>query len=119
MSRKLGNGYSLALKTSDNTHVTLVYFHNLKRGYEQDMVKSMADDYFLSRGRTHIDMVLGDNHGERSKLVLGDVIDITKDLVELFSTFDIDKTQVSHVDLRGTSESDLNLHVPVANNYLH
>lgn len=122
-TRKLGCGYSLALNTGNNTHLTLVYFNNCKRGYEQDLVKSMADDYFQSRGITAIDFDLGDKYNERSVRVCGAEIErIIKDLSQnVFSRFDIDVNQVAHIDLRGNASSSAiqNRGVSVVNNFVY
>lgn len=107
-SRKLGNGYSLALHTGCGTHLTLVYFNKLKRGYEQDMVKNMAREYFESNNITEIDLEFDGSHAKRSVKVIGEIEAIISDLQNIFSSFDIDVNQVPHIDLRGNDVDDLN-----------
>ena len=107
--RKLGSGYSLALKTGGDpeTHLSLVYFHALKRGYEQERVKSIAAEYFAERGLDVIELEYGESVFQRSVSVHGVITDVIKDLAELFSSYDIDAQQVAHVDLRGNRKGDL------------
>jgi hypothetical protein len=111
--RKLGNGYSLALKTSDNTHLTLVYFNNLKRGYEQNLVKNMCIEYFNDKNV----LMLCIDFGERSIKVLGKVIDIVTDLEILFPSFYIDKDQVPRIDLHGNDINNINIVVSTIDNF--
>ena len=120
-SRKLGNGYSLALNTGAGTHLTLVYFHNCRRGYEQDLVKGMAAAYFQSANVTAIDLELRGAHCERSVLVGGDLlVRVVRDLEQLFASFDIDRGQVPHIDLRGAQPGSLRLSgVPTVGNFMH
>ena len=56
--RKLGNGYSLALNTGGGTHLTLVYFHSCKRGYEQRLVKQMSTTYMESLDVDRFQLIL-------------------------------------------------------------
>mmetsp|Transcript_32075 Transcript_32075/g.66963 ORF Transcript_32075/g.66963 Transcript_32075/m.66963 type:complete len:164 (-) Transcript_32075:448-939(-) len=122
-SRKLGHGYSLAIKTRSNTHCTLVYFHNCKRGYSQDLVKSMAEEYFRLNNLTTIDLVISehDTFNGRSVLVKGEILGVVHDLAEVFAGFDIDhKPQTAHIDLRGNPLSNLTTkNVPLIGNWLH
>jgi hypothetical protein len=121
--RKLGHGYSLAIHTGGGTHLTLVYFNNCKRGYEQDMVKQMASDYFQSRNLTTVDFTLGDSYNERSVRVKGQVIEsIISDLThKIFTSFDIDQNQVPHIDLRGNTSTAViqTQKVSLVNNFVY
>lgn len=117
MNRKLGDGYSLALNTGNGTHLTLVYFHKLKRGYEQDMVKQMASKYFTDNKLETIELNFGEPHNIRSIKVHGQIEQIIKDLSELFSSFNIDSNQVPHIDLRGKSIEFVDKIVPVVDNW--
>jgi hypothetical protein len=117
MSRKLGDGYSLALNTGNGTHLTLVYFHKLKRGYEQDMVKQMASQYFADNDLEIINLNFGELYNIRSVKVHGEIERIVKELSELFNSFDIDANQVPHIDLRGNSMDSIDRVVSVVNNW--
>lgn len=122
-TRKLGCGYSLALNTGNGTHMTLVYFNNCKRGYEQDLAKTMANDYFQARGITTIDFDLGEKFNERSVRVRGAEIErIISDLTQnVYARFDIDSNQVPHIDLRGNASANAiqNRGVSVVNNFVY
>lgn len=121
-TRKLGCGYSMALHTGSGTHLTLVYFNNCKRGYEQDMVKQMASDYFASRNLTSVDFTLGESYNERSVLVKGQIIEsIVSDLTsKIFANFDIDRNQICHIDLRGAAKSAIQTqNVSLVNNFVY
>jgi hypothetical protein len=118
-SRKLGNGYSLALNTGAGTHLTLVYFNNLKRGYEQDLAKSIAIDYFRVNGLEEIELEFGDTHAKRSVRVHGEIETIISDLRDLFTSFDIDPDQIPHIDLRGHDTADLNKKIRVIDNFTY
>jgi len=117
MSRKLGDGYSLALNTGNGTHLTLVYFHKLKRGYEQDMVKQMASKYFTDNQLETIELNIGEPYNIRSIKIHGQIEKIIKDLSELFSSFNIDANQVPHIDLRGKSIEFVDKIVSVVDNW--
>eukprot|EP00697_Spironema_sp_BW2_P003037 gnl/Spiro4/14058_TR7545_c0_g1_i1.p1 gnl/Spiro4/14058_TR7545_c0_g1~~gnl/Spiro4/14058_TR7545_c0_g1_i1.p1 ORF type:complete len:126 (-),score=25.84 gnl/Spiro4/14058_TR7545_c0_g1_i1:169-546(-) len=110
-ARRLGQGYSIALKTSDTTHCSLVYFQTCRRGYEREQVKMMATEYFRSRGLTTVDFELGGSYGIRSVLVRTDVgllASIARDLNSLFASFDIDRSPPPlHIDLRGSDISSI------------
>lgn len=116
-TRKLGDGFSLALNTGNDTHLTLVYFFKLKRGFEQDLVKQKAVQYFQDKNITNIALEFGGTHNERSIKVLGEIETVAKDLAELFSSFDIDKNQVPHIDLRGNRLENMSKNVSVVNNW--
>ena len=119
-NRKLGCGYSLALSTGNKTHITLVYFNNLKRGYEQSLVKKLALEY-LSKQDEIIELKYGGPCFKRSIHVHGKIEQIQSDLIDIFSKmgFDVDNTErgrTPHVDPRGLQISELfnslNLHNP-------
>lgn len=117
MSRKLGDGYSLALNTGNGTHLTLVYFHRLKRGYEQDMAKRIASQYFADNGLETVKLDFGELYNIRSVKVHGHIERIIKDLSELFRSFDIDANQVPHIDLRGNSIETIDRDISVVDNW--
>lgn len=105
--RKLGDGYSLALKVSEHHHLTLVYFNKLKRGYEQNLVKTMCNEYFCSNNILSVPLHIGEKFGTRSVCITGQIEKITEDLSNLFSGFNITKDQIPHIDLRGHPVSSL------------
>ena len=43
--RNLGNNYALGWSTGNGTHLTLLYFEKVKRGYEQSRVKQLANEF--------------------------------------------------------------------------
>ena len=114
-TRKLGDGYSLALNTGNGTHLTLVYFFKCKRGFEQNSVKAKAAGYFAEHGIQSITLEFGEAHEERSVRVLGEAAKIIEDLREIFKNYDIDKKQIPHIDLRGTNVTSN--HVSVVDNW--
>ena len=118
-SRRLGNGYSLALKTggSPGTHCTLVYFNNLKRGFAQTQVKQQAADYFASKGITSVAVTYGGDCFKRSVEVCGDLEQVSQDLLQLFGGYDIQKEQLLHVDLKGNAPDDLLRTVSTVDNW--
>ena len=118
-SLRLGQGYSLALKTGDGTHLTLLYFNRLKRGYEQEQVKMAAEEYFRQRGLEHVNIEFGEIHEKRSIAVFGEIDQVMKDLQQMFSSYDIDATQRAHIDLRGVDHNKLSKRVPTINNWNH
>jgi hypothetical protein len=77
-SRKLGDGYSLALNTGNGTHLTLVYFYKLKRGYEQDLAKNIAMSYFKSKNIETVKLEFGDKYNERSVRITGQIESIIR-----------------------------------------
>lgn len=104
-SRKIGKGYALALKTGGGTHCTLVYFRTCRRGYEQEMVEKMAEDYFDSLGIDQVDLILGGSYASRSVLVGGRLEEIRQGLVQLFAEkFELYRIRPLHIDLRGQSD---------------
>ena len=119
MARRLGQGYSLALKTGEGTHLTLVYFNRLRRGYEQELVKSMSEKYFEQRGLEYLELVHGEIHEKRSICIHGEVENVIKDLQQLFSAYDIDVAQQAHIDPRGLDPSQLPSRVPTKGNWNH
>jgi hypothetical protein len=118
-SRKLGNGYSLALHTGNGTHLTLVYFNKLKRGYEQNLVKSITIDYFRANKIEEIELEFGDLHESRSIRVHGAIESIISDLKDSFKSFDIDLGHIPHIDLRGRIMADLSKKVSVIDNFVY
>lgn len=117
--RKLGDGYSLAIKTGPYTHLTLVYFYNLKRGYEQSRVKEITNEYYAKNNIDYIDLnINGEPYGNRCIRVTGKIVDIVNDLSNLFSSYDIDTCQIPHIDLRGTSVSDIPGRVYLPDNFM-
>lgn len=111
-SRKLGRGYSLALNTGKNTHITLVYFNQCKRGYEQNYVNKAAQKYLIDEGYEEIELKYGDKWGKRSVHVTGDIKEIQYKLIKYFldQGWDVDdrpRAHTPHVDLRGNSVDDL------------
>ena len=122
--RKLGNGFSLALKTGGDpgTHMTLVYLTSCKRGYEQSRAREIADAYFQQAGITSVDFDLGAVYNERSRLVVSaQVAKISADLRGLLQdSFSIDPNQVLHIDLRGNAVSAIQTkNVSVVDNWLY
>ena len=100
--------------------MTLVYFNHLRRGYEQEMVKAAADEYFQERGLHHLDLKFGEIHEKRSIRVHGEVEQVIKDLQQKFSSsYDIDLTQQAHIDLRGVNPEKLSTVVSTSSNWNH
>ena len=118
-ARRCGDGFSLALVTGPNTHLTLVYFNMCRRGYEQNLAKQMAIDYFRSKNLTNVDLILGERHNERSVCVHGIIEKIILDLCDVFSKFDIDRNQIPHIDLRGTDIKFINTRVSLIDNFTY
>jgi hypothetical protein len=119
-SRKIGHGYALALRTGPTTHVTLVYFNDCPRGYTQNLVKAMAEEYFASAGLSTVDIELGERYNERSVRVKSAELErIARHLADnVFASFDVDKGQVLHIDLRGCSAADVQTRgVPLIGNF--
>ena len=122
--RKLGLSYSLALKTvgkeGSETHLTLVYFNRLKRGYEQSLVKGIAENYFLKMGISKVEIEFGKPCLKRSIEVKGEKISkISKDLYILFQRYNVSKEpQCLHIDLKTVNRpTDLLKKVPLFNNW--
>jgi hypothetical protein len=109
----------LALKTAEGTHITLLYFNRLRRGYEQESVKSTADEYFRQRDMPHVTLAFGEIREKRSIRVHGEIEQVIEDLKPLFSSYDIDLTQQAHIDLRGVDSQKLSSRVPTMNNWNH
>ena len=119
-NRRTGGGYALALKTSQATHCTLVYFNSCRRGFEQDLVKSMAAEYFAAHGLTQVELQLGEVYAERSLLVRCEALErAVFDLrTTVFASFDIDRGGVPlHIDLRGSSAAEIDTTVSVVDNW--
>ena len=79
-ARKLGNGYSLALKFGNNTdlHVTNtgLLLQVCRCGYEQDLVKSMCREYFVRNNNIgQIPDIVGPTYQARSVRLLGPVME--------------------------------------------
>ncbi len=99
--------------------MTLLYFNKLRRGYEQELVKSMAEEYFEQRGLEQLELVLGETHEKRSISIHGEVEQVIQDLKQLFSAYDIDTTQQAHIDLRGLDPLLLPMRVATNGNWNH
>lgn len=113
-----GNGFSLALNTGKGTHLTLIYFNRCKRGYEQDLIRQMAINYFLNENLVSVKLELGDIIDKRRVLITSPLIQkIIDDFQVLFSSFDIDLTQEAHIDLRGHSLDDLDKTISFLDNF--
>jgi hypothetical protein len=124
-TRKLGQGYSLALDTGNGTHLTLVYFHQLRRGFEQNMVKQLAENYIYENCNSEIYMRYDNvflNEQKRCVVIKNHEIKSLQDGLQMlfYTNFSIDTTSIHaktpHIDLRGTDYNDLSdiivLHPP-------
>ena len=111
--QRKGRGRALTLVIGpNNIHITLVFFHNL---YEPkaSQIPTLAKSFFkLKYPFGQIDIILGNQwtSSKRSHLVLGEIIDLQKRLIEYFQNLgyemDItDRAFTPHVDLRGQPES--------------
>ena len=125
--RKLGLSYSLALKTGgkekSETHLTLVYFDRLKRGYEQNLVKEIVENYFKKIGISEVEIEFGKPCLKRSIEVKGKLIEkISKDLHIIFNGYNkfnvSEESQCLHIDLKTVNKpTDLLKKVPLFNNW--
>ena len=94
-SRNLGFNYSLAWNTGNNTHLTLLYFNNCKRGYEQNRVKQLAEDYMLKNLDTNITLELGDMYSDRCVTVKNKKISyIQLELAKYFTSLKFEMSDV-------------------------
>lgn len=116
-TRRLGDGYSLALRTGHGTHMTLVYFPRLRRGFEQQLAQSIAAGYFEEHKIERIHVNYGDVVLERSIAVEGfaendptiTLAQIAKDLRKLMQDNGLEVSaseQLLHVDPRGNAKLD-------------
>ena len=97
--------------------MTLVYFNRLRRGYEQELEKSIAEEYFEQRGLEYLYLVHGETHEKRSICIHGEVETVIKDLQQFISAYDIDVGQQAHIDLRGLDPSQLPSRVSTKGNW--
>ena len=82
------------MENRHGTHLTLLYFENVKRGYEQDRVKKLADDFIHCQklaDKCHNFMDLGidfenpDMWTDRSVLVSSkDLLQLQKEMFQYF-----------------------------------
>lgn len=108
-ARNVGKNYALALKTGEDTHITLVYFNNVKRGFEQERVKQLADE-FLDRNAfpRSLALQLGEMLTDRCVSVENaELAQLQRQLHEYFVAlgYDLRPLVALHVDLRGQNDS--------------
>lgn len=125
--RNLGNNYALAWKTGHGTHLTLLYFENVKRGYEQDRLKNLADDFIKESDLCINYMDLGidfenpEMWTDRSVLVKSkDLLQLQKELFQYFQQkkFKLRPLHPLHIDLRGQSVNKIDQYVDVRQDWL-
>lgn len=110
-ARNIGKNYALALTTGKKTHLTLIYFNNVKRGFEQDRVKTLANAFLRDRHdgeeedvRGTILLELGDMVSDRCIGVNNaELIRIQRQLYDFFLSlgYDLRPLLPLHIDLRG------------------
>ncbi len=110
-SRNLGTNSVLAWKTGGGTHLTLIYLENVKRGFEQERAKRLAEEYLNSQNvpeTLHLAQELGKGKElmwtERCASVVSEQIrQIQKGLWEHFTQlgFTVRALRPLHIDLRG------------------
>jgi len=108
--RNIGNNYALALQTGGDTHITLVYFNNVKRGFAQERVKQLAEQFLddVAVFPARVTLQLGDMMTERCIAVVNpELVAIQRELTTLFTTlgYDLAPAVPLHIDLRGKSDS--------------
>lgn len=116
-------GYALMLDTGAGTHITLVYFYRLKRGYDQYLVTELARQYLLGEGYDIIVMEYGPRWGPCSIHVSGEIAEIQQKLIRLFLDFgyDIDlsvRSRTPHVDLKGVPVAKLKRFVNIDTDWI-
>lgn len=105
--RNLGNNYPLAFKTPNGTHMTLIYFNNVKRGYEQERVNSLARAFMDEiKFPTVVKLELGEMIEPEERCVAiknAQLIVLQKQLYDYFENegFDLRPLRNLHIDLRG------------------
>lgn len=118
-ARNLGTNYPLCWNTGAQTHMTLIYFENVKRGYEQERVKSLAED-FLTAENVPTQLILKSPNvkwtyfSDRCVAVHSlEIQQIQKDLWSYFTKlgFKLRALRDLHIDLRGQSDQIINLTV--------
>lgn len=110
LARNIGNNYALALKSGGNTHITIVYFNNVKRGFEQERVKTLAEEYLRqTQFPASVRIQLGEMVTDRCFAVVNDdLIRLQRELHAHFATLGYDLRAIVplHIDLRGESVHD-------------
>jgi hypothetical protein len=90
--------------------MTLVYFNNVKRGFEQDRVKQLADAFMEETNvPANVELQLGDNLTDRCVGVLNaELVELQRALFDHFVAhgFDLRPLVALHIDLRGSTASD-------------
>ncbi|CAB9523242.1 expressed unknown protein [Seminavis robusta] len=107
-SRNLGKNYALAWNTGGGTHMTLVYLTNVKRGYEQNRVKTLVEDY-LDANEVPEQLLLrvGDMTTKRCVSVCNPEIAALQVALHDFLRergFEMRPLRPPHIDLRGQSD---------------
>ena len=106
--RNLGKNYALAWKTGAKTHLTLIYFNNVKRGFEQERVKALAIAFLNENNiAQHITLNLGDMMTDRCILVLNEeILRLQQQLYVYFEAlgFDLRALKPPHIDTRGDAD---------------
>jgi hypothetical protein len=109
-SRTLGNNYALAWKTGAEIHMTLVYINNVKRGYEQERVKELVNDFMeATQVPVEFPLPLGDMISTRCVSVDSSELEMLRQCIYehlLAQGFDMRPLKPLHIHLRGGSAVD-------------
>lgn len=108
--RNLGKNYVLAWNTGNNTHMTLIYLENVKRGYEQERVKWLANDFLREQLKAPetIELTLGEMMTDRCILVTNPLIKEIQEALYAYFTelgFTVRPLRSPHIDLRNQPKS--------------
>lgn len=105
--RNLGNNYALSWSTGNGTHLTLLYFENVKRGYEQSRVKQLAKEFLTNlQVPEYYKWKLDKTKLYSKRCVLVDDRYLTmlqEDMFKFFTSrkFTLRELKPLHIDLRG------------------
>jgi len=124
-----------------NTHCTLVYFYNLKRGFEQNLVKTLAEEHIdkleleeeieliiegkICKGLLDKSISIEEYKSlcsGRCILIGGKITKLQEELIGLFQgmQYDIDtsdRARIPHIDPRGQNKSVILTAIPLKNNW--